>query len=173
MDDFKTIPLTKGYEAIVDVEDFDLLSNYNWGILTPYKGQYTTYAMKKSQAERKGKSRLMHRIVMNAPRNISVDHINGNGLDNRKSNLRLCSHRENLCNSNKQRNGITSIYKGVSWDKSRNKWTVHINKRNLGRYNSEIEAALVYNDAALKYHGNFAKLNEIQDDKRPRKPVRI
>lgn len=161
MDDFRTIPLTKGYEAIVDFEDFEWLNNYDWGILTPYKGQYTTYAMKKSQAESKGKSRLMHRIILNAPRNMCVDHINGNGLDNRESNLRLCSHRENLCNSKKQKNGITSVYKGVSWDKSRNKWTAHINKYNLGRFNSEIEAALFYNEAALKYHGKFAKLNEI------------
>lgn len=82
-----------------------------------------------------------------------MDHINGNVLDNRKCNLRVCTKRQNYANSSKPNTPSYSKYKGVTWDKSRNKWFAQINVRpnkyNLGRFESEIDAAKAYNRRRL------------------------
>lgn len=109
-----------------------------------------------------GKMILLHRLIMKAPRDKQVDHINGNGLDNRKVNLRLCTRSQNAANTNKYvRN--KSGYKGVSWDKSKNKWKAQITKNKktitLLRSDDPIKAANAYDTAALKYHKEFAVLN--------------
>jgi hypothetical protein len=93
-----------------------------------------------------------------------VDHINGNSLDNRKQNLRICTRQQNICNAKK---GVdcTSQYIGVSWDKSRNLWRVAImfSRRSiyLGRFKIERDAATAYNEAAAKLFGEFARLNNV------------
>jgi len=111
-----------------------------------------------------GKLERLHRFILNPPRNMQIDHINTDETDNRKHNLRICTHAEN------QRNKIkyiksTSIYKGVSWNKNRKKWcaSVTLNRKqfHMGFHDCEIEAAKTYNEAALKYHGEFANLNDI------------
>ena len=93
-----------------------------------------------------------------------IDHIDGNSLNNDINNLRMVTKSQNAMNR-KSRKNSSSIYKGVCWDKIRNKWVVHItiNKKlkYLGRFINEKEAALVYNEAAIKYHGEYAKLNEV------------
>jgi len=107
---------------------------------------------------------LLHRYIIGAVDRQLVDHVNGDKLDNRKSNLRLCTHSENLSNRGIQSNN-TSGYKGVTWHKSRNKWRAFIIKDrlniHLGYYTNEREAAIAYNKAALHYHKEFALLNEI------------
>lgn len=109
----------------------------------------------------------MHRIITMCPPNEEVDHIDSNKLNNSKLNLRLCTRSENCMNSSLQR-GKTSRYKGVSRNAGgKRKWQVHIGssgkKYSLGSYDDEVQAAIVYNAAAIKYHGKFAKLNPVGD----------
>jgi hypothetical protein len=108
---------------------------------------------------------MMHRIILGVTdRNIFVDHKNGNGLDNRRSNLRQCTIAENNRNVVKRIAG-TSKYRGVSWHKSEGKWQAqikHNNKRHhLGNFINEIDAAIAYNNAATELHKDFASLNII------------
>ncbi len=95
-------------------------------------------------------------------RGVLVDHINHNGLDNRKSNLRLCTGSQNIINCFLIKSN-TSGYKGVSWDKKNKKWLVVIRvngrKTHIGRYACIKEAAFAYDVEAIKYHGEFANLN--------------
>lgn len=111
------------------------------------------------------KTVYLHRFLLNAESGQEVDHINGNGIDNRRNNLRICTHRQNQLNQKKRKNCI-SKFKGVSLknDHGRKKsWIarIHVNGKTkiLGYFLTEIEAALKYNDAAKKHYGEFAKLN--------------
>ena len=104
----------------------------------------------------------MHRIILNAPKGTMVDHINGNGLDNRKENLRLCTTRENNANQKKNRNN-SSGYKGVAKASNCSKWRAYIRvdgvQRHLGNHNTPEEAARAYDAAAKKHFGEYAHLN--------------
>jgi len=106
----------------------------------------------------------MHRLILNAPDGMQVDHVNEIGLDNRKSNLRICNQSENQRNRSKQKNN-TSGFKGVHWHVVDKRWmaTIKVDKKkiHLGSFRNPIDAAKVYNSAAIKYHGEFANLNEI------------
>jgi len=108
-------------------------------------------------------NRYLHRMVMNAPKNLMVDHINGNRLDNRKENLRLCSVQNNSVNK-KGRMG----YKGIYFSKDTKKWIAQITKRyhtkSLGSFKTPEEAALAYNKAAKRIHGKYAFLNIIKSN---------
>jgi hypothetical protein len=103
----------------------------------------------------------MHRVILNAPKGMEVDHINRDGLDNRKVNLRLATTTQNVCN--RYWRSKTSKYKGVHFDKSCGKYrteiTLNRKRIHVGKYDSEIEAAKAYDNAAKKYHGEFAYLN--------------
>lgn len=96
-----------------------------------------------------------------------IDHKNGNTLDNRRENLRICTYSENNRNRKQISSNNKSGYKGVSWDKQKNKWRtcLNINKKqkHIGFFNDIIEAAKAYNEAAIKYFGEFAKLNKIKE----------
>src|SRR3990167_5189242 len=110
----------QGYFAIVDDEDFEKVNGLSWTVLIGQTG--IKYAVHKPRY----KSFIyLHRLVMNAPSGIIVDHKNRNGLDNRKSNLRLCNYSENAINSKCFKHN-TSGYKGVYWDKTREKWGAQI-----------------------------------------------
>lgn len=106
----------------------------------------------------------MHRFIMKAQSGQTIDHINGNTLDNRKQNLRFCTQSENSYNS-KSRSRSSSKYKGVTFDKSRRKWLVYItvNKKRfyIGAFTCEDAAANAYNHFAEKYHLDFAYLNDV------------
>ena len=108
----------------------------------------------------------LHRLVMNASQDMYVDHINGNILDNRKENLRICTMQQNNCNT-KLRSNNSSGYKGVSYNKENRKWrayiAVHGSTHYLGYYKTAKEAAERYNKAAPIYHGEFAQLNIIEE----------
>jgi len=103
----------------------------------------------------------LHRLIMNAPEGMEVDHKNSDILDNRKCNLRICSRSENLCNKKLSKYN-TSGYRGVTWDKSKRKWQATITKNNkqyhLGRFNTPEEAHAAYCEAAKRLHGEFARL---------------
>lgn len=99
---------------------------------------------------------------MQAPKGMVVDHINHNGLDNRKANLRIATFSENRRNSRKAKD-TSSKYKGVSWHKNNKKWHAGINingrRKHLGSFDDEIQAAKAYDEVARKYHGEFSSLN--------------
>jgi hypothetical protein len=96
---------------------------------------------------------------------VEIDHQDGNGLNNQKYNLRICTTAQNGANQRTQSRKKSSRFKGVNWDKDRQKWYAHIKVnqvlKNLGRFSSEIEAAKAYNKAAIIAFGKFAKLNEV------------
>jgi hypothetical protein len=103
---------------------------------------------------------------MNEPRSLQVDHINGDTLDNRKTNLRVCTRAQNCINKRK-RSLTSSRYKGVSWHKRGKRWGVscQVDKKPkwIGSFACEKEAALAYNAAAISLHGEFATLNVVED----------
>ena len=157
----RRIPLTQGKYAIVDAEDFEELSRYKWHFAMGYaarkyrseKGQTTTHM-----------ARMLLGLEIGDP--LQADHINHNGLDNRRCNLRIVTVTQNQQNQN-SRTG-TSRYKGVYFNKrpGRTKpWVaqIKIKAKNtyLGMYAAEIDAAKAYNAAAEKHFGEFAKLNPV------------
>jgi len=154
----KEIELTRGKKALVDDEDYDWLNAKKW---YAEKFTHTYYARKREN----NILISMQNIILNVSSPLRVDHIDGNGLNNQRSNLRIATHRQNMINIGKRRKNPTSKYKGVSFDKSRNKWTASMGVNykciSLGRYNTEEEAAIAYNEAAKKTHGEFARLNII------------
>jgi len=160
------IPLTQGYTAIVDPEDADLLA-YNW---YTYIDKTTCYALKHSAGA--PKTLRMHRLIMERIlgrtllKNEMVDHRNLDGLDNTRNNLRLATNAQNACNRTKQRNN-TSGYKGVMKIKGRDRWiaVIRFNQKRitLGSFSAPELAAKAYNEAAVKYFGEFAWLNPISE----------
>jgi len=162
--DFSFLVLTRGQVSIVDNDDIDKIKGYGWyANYTSHNRQYQTTANISLDNGNKRKLYLS-RIIMDALDGVEVDHINHNRLDNRKSNLRLCNRRENLCNR-PANSSNTSGYKGVVFHKRDKKWQASIRTKkgriHLGYFNSAIEAATAYNQAALKYHKEFACLNDL------------
>lgn len=155
----KVIKLTNNKECLIDDEDFQSLSEFNW-----YEAP-GGYAKRHKRINGKLTSIFMHRFLTNCPPDKIVDHINGNPLDNRKENLRIADKSKNAMNRGKQHNN-TSGYKCVYFDKRNNTYDAYINIRKkrhyLGCFKSAKEAAIAYNNAAIKYHGEFAKLNEVE-----------
>lgn len=156
----RRIKLTYGKYAIVDAEDYERLSQYKWCAVE--KGR--TYYAKTLGLN--GSIVSMHRIVANAPKGLIVDHINHNGLDNRRSNLRLCTTTQNQRNS-RPRPGSSSKYKGVCWCKSSKKFRarIYINRKSvdIGYFTDEIAAAKAYDRKARELFGEFAYLNFPQE----------
>ncbi len=151
----RLIPVKGGPFAIVDAADYEMLSKYRWCAKhTPT----TCYAI----AKPKGKDIAMHRLIMNAPTGLLVDHIDHNGLNNTRKNLRLCTYSQNMQNQ-KPRTGCTSKYKGVRWQKHCKKFRAGIRHNgkiyDLGYFKDEIKAAKAYDKIAKKLFAQFAYLN--------------
>lgn len=141
---------------MVDDGDYDYLNQWKW---IAYKGGKTYYACRRIRST--GRHLTMHREIMNTPKGMCTDHINRNGLDNRKENLRICTYSQNQANTEKYE-GV-SKYKGVCLH-SRGKKYVASLKHNykyyyLGVYDNEIDAAKAYDKAAKKIYKEFAVLN--------------
>lgn len=133
--------------ALVDLEDVDIVKDYKWTldnsvgyVLTGIKGTTNKVSL--------------HRLIMNPDDNMVVDHINHNKLDNRKSNLRICTQQQNNINTSLKKTNTSGIT-GVSWDKSRNKWVAHIKGKQLGRFNTKEEAIEARKQAELEYFGEY------------------
>lgn len=158
---YKEIPLTRGFVTIVDEDDYDWLIESKWCCsMNKSKKPYAAKAIVNSNGRKS--MTLLHRLILNAPKGVFVDHINHNTVDNRKQNLRLCDYAGNSRNRIKF-NGKSSIYKGVSWNKKSQKWRSSIMANSypiyLGEFESEEVAAITYDEAAIRYHGEFASLN--------------
>lgn len=161
----KKIPLTKGYVALVDDADFDLVNQLSWcAIKDPIKR--TAYAQARLPS---GRRVSMHRWLLGARESDVIDHQNHNGLDNRRSNLRFCTSLQNCVNRQKQA-GAASRFKGVTWHRQTAKWVARItvNKRlcALGYFGKETDAAHAYDAAARQHFGEFAALNFPQPGER-------
>ena len=154
----KKIKLTQGKFAIVDEQDYPLLVSRKWFAVHDKNRRW--YA-----ATKIGKKTVkMHRFILDCAEMVLTDHINRDGLDNCRRNLRECNFSQNMANSIK-REKTSSKFKGVGLDKDTGKWRARIrvngDEIHLGRFNDESKAAAAYNAAALRVFGEFANLNVI------------
>lgn len=166
----KKIPLRGKYGdgkfALVDDEDSEKANCHKWYLTGGPRGGYvrTTVYLGGGHAHPHHKLLGLHQLVMNAPDGVLVDHIYGDKLDNRKSQLRLCTNAENCRNVPAPRHN-TSGYKGVSFHKVTGKWSasIRLNKKSkhIGIYLTPKEAARAYNKVALEQWGEFAHLNSV------------
>jgi hypothetical protein len=156
--DMKTIQLTQGKVALVDDEDYNKVIQFKW--FAQKGSNHNFYALNRgvgSHSTRKFTS--MHRLIMSAPKDMQVDHIDHNGLNNQKSNLRICTCQQNQ--TNKTSFG-KSKYRGVFFDEGRIRCAIKINGRYKylkGSFKTEEAAAKAYDELAMEYHGEFANLN--------------
>lgn len=155
----KTIPLTQGLNAVVDDEDFEALNRFRW------HANAHGYAARMARRNGKRIVILMHWHVCWSPPGTVVDHINGNRLDNRRSNLRACTRAQNNTNRRMSRQGRSSQFRGVCWRTHAKAWKAYIKherkQMHLGYFKDERAAAQAYNDAALRLFGEFALLNDL------------
>jgi hypothetical protein len=149
----KIITAYNGVQVIVDADDYEYLSQYKWHIKVGGGGN--SYACRSAG----GKTIRMHREIMKATAGQEIDHINHNSLDNRKCNLRICTRSQNGMN----KRPIKGNYKGVSFCNTRGRWFSQIcsnnDRKTIGYYSSEVDAARAYDEYAQKLHGEFAFLN--------------
>ena len=155
----KRIPLGHGKEAIVDDTDYDWLTQWTWRASSKRHGhRYAT------RTDENNCTVSMHRVIMQPSDDMQVDHINQNGLDNRRKNLRIATHSQNLANRKRHKNN-TSGYMGVWKDNRRRRkpWRAevrfHNKKYTCGAHATPEEAAHAYDAMARKLHGEFATLN--------------
>lgn len=135
----------------IDYEDFDTIKPFCW--LSDKAGYLIT--------QKRHKQAKMHRMIMQPPQNMVIDHIDGNPANNRRSNLRICTQQQNMMNARFKSNKSSNI-QGVSWDKARHKWVAQIalNKKHyhLGRYDTIEEAIKARKEAEIKLFGDFAPI---------------
>lgn len=148
----KKIPLTQGQHALVDDEDYEFLNQISWS--TEHDKRFKSRDVFYARGGFEGKTVQMHRLIMGFPKKRHVDHINGNGLDNRRENLRIVSNRQNQQNRKRK---TTSNYPGVYWHKGANKWVarIHMNGKReyLGSFVDEGKAAKAYENACHELAG--------------------
>jgi len=160
----KEIPLTQGKVALVDDEDYDrLMAMGKWQFGKEYAIK-TLYFGRDGNGKQIKKTVLMHRIILNANDGDFVDHKKGSRLNNQKENLRICTHANNMMNRKLHSNNSTG-YKGVYIQKKTGMFYASISvggkQTHLGTFNTTIEAAKKYNEAAIYHYGEFASLNQI------------
>lgn len=166
----KEIVLNHGFVAQVDDEDYELLSSHTWRVLDPgkFRGRYAVTSIRDTSTG-KQKTVLMHRMIMEKLGDSQghVDHRDSDGLNNQRTNLRLCQHSDNMKHRRKTVGRLTSQYKGVALRVRGNcrRWQADIQHNGkhiyIGAYLTEHEAALAYNAAAMRLHGDYSLLNKV------------
>lgn len=141
----RKIPLTQGKVALIDDEDYEVVSLFKWQAM---KCRNTYYAYTIIRTNKARTSLFMHRLILNAPDNKFTDHADNDGLNNRKYNLRFLTNQQNQMNRPKRHKNCTSKYKGVHWDKCHNKWIAKFHRQFIGYFNNETDAAIAYNEKA-------------------------
>lgn len=165
-DDIKTIFLCESTkygnkEVTVDTEDWEKVKCYRWHVTYLLN---KCYAYADIQKNYKRMRIMLHRFIMGiCDSDIEIDHRFGDTLDNRKSELRTCTRTENSRNSQVRKNSLSG-FKGVSWHAKNKKWRVRIQNIYLGSFNTKTEAAKIYNKKAKELFGDFAYLNNIQEN---------
>ena len=151
----KTIQLTQGKVALVDDADYEWLNAHKWYYAYGYAVRAIWWLGNKTV--------WMHREIIGTPEGLRTDHINGDGLDNRRVNLRVCTPSENACNRGAPSNNISG-FKGVSWDKRYAKWraAIQVNgrKKHVGYFDTIEEAIRAYDRECINLHGKFARTNK-------------
>lgn len=154
------VPLTQGQVALVDSADSWVL-DHKW-----CAGKYNRdlwYAVRSAGRRGNRRTLFMHRVITQPPEGLEVHHKNGNGLDNRRSNLVVCSRSKNAQGFQKKRLGASSKYRGVGWDKGANRWRARIvlgdKLKFIGLFHIEEEAARAYDQFSRDNFGEFAHLN--------------
>ncbi|MGB7582666.1 MAG: AP2 domain-containing protein [Sedimentisphaerales bacterium] len=168
---FRIIPLTKGLRAIVSPEDYDRLAACNW---CASKCRHTIYAQRTARTTSGPKRQhnvRMHREVLGITDDRFVDHQNHNGLDNRRSNLRITTPAQNGWNRNKTASSCSSRFKGVCWSRKMVKWHAQIKENGrqttIGYFDDEESAARAYDAKAKELYGQYAALNFPGPEKDP------
>lgn len=157
------VPLTKGYEAIVDADDVPLVAGRRWfaTVIRKKDGSiYTVYATRTDVSNGRKHNVHMHRIIVSDAANLFVDHVNGTGLDNRRENLRLATRSQNMMNRGPS-TGSRSGVKGVHWLARTGRWYAQIKagdkRRHLGYFDTVEAAAEAYRTASIEMHGAFGR----------------
>jgi hypothetical protein len=149
-----------GYDVLISPQDTEMVLSKRWRA-TFVEGKTRLYIVHSYKQGKKVKHVYLHRMIMGSPGNLFVDHINGNTLDNRRENLRICTCAENIRNQ-KRNITNTSGYKGVSWNKQLGKWVaficVNYKNKNLGSFATAKQAYEAYCAASAKYHGEFGRV---------------
>lgn len=155
------INLTRGRFALVDIDILDYLNQWKWQFDSHGYATRTQW-ISGGKGKGKGIKIYLHRLIMNNPEKMRVDHINGDKLDCRKTNLRICTHSQNLMNRGKNRNNKSGL-KNIFFDKARNKWKVEIKVNyksiHIGRFSKKEDAINAQISAEKKHFGQFARAN--------------
>jgi hypothetical protein len=158
---FRRIDLGEGEWTILDLRDYYRLRDFKWYLSGNGTKLYAARNIKTGPAQTK--IVRMHREIMGEPVGLLVDHRNCDGLDNRRENLRPATSSQNACNRQKKKSKSSSQFRGVCYEKRARKWTAVIYSEGkriwIGTFETEIEAGRAYDEAAKKYHGEFAHLN--------------
>lgn len=152
------IILAREYVALIDEADWPLVEPYRWCASVSHRTIYV-----RANAKEPRRTLRLHRLIVGANARLQVDHINHDGLDNRRANLRLCTPRQNSANRRQNQN-VSSNFKGVYWHQPSSRWSAQVgggtNRVYLGLFDDPRVAAQAYNCAALALYGDFALLND-------------
>lgn len=153
------IPLTQGKVTVIDFDDFEKVREFKWHVTVRKKRGYA--ARNSGHSEGKRRLILLHRELVEGA--ITVDHIDGDGLNNRRYNLRAASYQQNNFAFRRKSSGCSSVFRGVTWDRRLRKWKAafQLNRayNHVGLFMSEVEAAKAYDSAVKKAFGEFAACN--------------
>lgn len=150
--EYAAVSISKGYETLVDLCDLDVAKSTFWFAV---EKENTVYA----RGSIEGKNKFLHRILLSVPDELLTDHADGNGLNNRRHNIRIATASQNQANRRTLISCKSSKYKGVTWDKSRGLWKVSVNHKSIGRFGNELDAAKAYDSASRAANGEFSKTN--------------
>ena len=157
----KQIELSQGKVALVDDADYESLNQFNWQAIKAYSRD-VYYAIKTEKENGKWRTISMHRVIMNAPNGMDIDHKDTDGLNNQRYNLRLCTRSQNSLNR-KKRVVASSKYKNVHFSQTHQRWIVRVSKngtyKSIGVFKTELEAGIIANITMRRYHGKFARPN--------------
>lgn len=149
------IPLSQGKFSIIDDADEAFVNLFKWSFTSVGRGYAVRRVLK---PDGRATHQLLHRYLLDPSTGFEVDHIDGDSLNNCRANLRVCTHKQNRANTRKHKDN-TSGFKGVCWSKAAQKWSAKLRNKHLGLFGTKEEAALAYDQAAIRECGEFAHTN--------------